>query len=157
MPSPLRLLRVLLFPLFLVSAAASLLAAEPAALSDLDAAKALAAREHKQLVVEFSGRTWCPPCKALLAEVLPSAEFGAFVRDRVYVHLDYPVLRERTPEKLAANPALAKLVAQKDAHAVPGFPTVLLLDADGKEIGRVVGYGAGQGADAYLKQLTGGK
>lgn len=146
------------FPLVLfVSLAGLLRAGEPAALSDLDAAKALAAKEHKQLVVEFSGRTWCPPCKALLAEVLPSAEFAAFVKDRVYVHLDYPARKDRTPEKVAADPALANLIERAKAHKIEGFPTVVLLATDGTELGRVVGYENGLGAVKYLAELSGAK
>lgn len=146
------------FFVFLFALAFSALrAAEPAVLTDLAAAKALAAKERKQLVIEFSGRTWCPPCKALLAEVLPTPEFAAFARDRVVVHLDYPKRSERTPEKIAADPALAKLIALKDAYKIEGFPTVLLLAPDGAELGRVLGYEDGAGPVKFLAELTGAK
>lgn len=141
----------------LFTLAAVLRAAEPVALTDLAAAQAVAAREHKQLILEFSGRTWCPPCKQLRAEVLSSDGFGAFAKDRVYVHLDYPKKSERTPEKIAADPALAKLMALKDAYKISGFPTVVLFDAAGKEIGRVEGYEPGLGPTHYLATLTGAK
>jgi len=145
-----------LFLLGLLTASGALRAGEPAFLSDLAAAKTLAAKEHRQLVIEFSGRTWCPPCKALRAEVIPSPEFAAFAQTRVLVHLDYPRKSERTPEKIAADPALARLMAAKDAFKIEGFPTVVLLDAQGRELGRVLGYEPGQGAAEYLKQLTSG-
>lgn len=125
--------------------------------SDLEAAKARAAKEGKQLVIEFSGRTWCPPCKALLAEVLPSDEFAAFAADRVVVHLDYPRKSERTPEKIAASPELQKLKAYADAYKIEGFPTVVLLAPDGTEVGRVLGYEPGMGAAGFLAELTGKK
>lgn len=125
--------------------------------SDLEAAKARATKEGKQLVIEFSGRTWCPPCKALLAEVLPSEEFAKFAADRVVVHLDYPRKSERTPEKIAASPELQKLKGYADAYKIEGFPTVVLLDASGNEIGRVLGYEPGMGAAKFLEELTGKK
>lgn len=125
--------------------------------SDLEAAKALAAKEGKQLVIEFSGRTWCPPCKALLAEVLPSDEFAKFASERVVVHLDYPRKSERTPEMIAASPALQKLMALRDEYKIEGFPTVILLDPNGKELGRMLGYEPGMGATAFLAELTGAK
>lgn len=125
--------------------------------SDLEAAKALAAKEGKQLVIEFSGRTWCPPCKALLAEVLPSDEFAKFAAERVVVHLDYPRKADRTPEKIAASPELQKLKAYADEFKIEGFPTVVLLDASGKEVGRVLGYEPGMGATKFLEELTGKK
>jgi len=147
------ILRFLLLGAFLASAPA-LRAAEPVFLTDLDAAKTLAAKEKKPLVIEFSGRAWCPACKALRAEVIPSAEFAAFAQTRVLVHLDYPRKSERTPEKIAADPSLARRMALKEAFQIEGFPTVVLLDAQGRELGRVLGYDPGQGAAAFLAELT---
>lgn len=122
-------------------------------LTDLDAGKAQAAAEGKQLVVEFTGSTWCPPCKALHAEVLTTAEFAAWAKDKVLVKLDYPRASDRTPAKVAADPALAKLMRLKEEFAVPGFPTMFVYDAQGKEVAKVVGYGRGDGPAKYLAQL----
>jgi thioredoxin-related protein len=141
----------------LLTAGLAMRAAEGPVLHDLAAGKALAAKEGKQLVIEFSGRTWCPPCKLLVKEVLPSEAFAAFAADRVIVHLDYPRRSERTPEKIAADPALAKLMAHRDEYKIEGFPTVVLLDAGGKELGRVLGYESGMGAAMFIAELTGGK
>ena len=114
------LVRTFLAALAAITSVAAV-AAEVSVLSDLDAAKALAAKEGKQIVIEFSGRTWCPPCKALVKEVIPSAEFAAFAATRVVVHLDYPRRSERTPEMIAANPQLAKLMAWAEAYKIrPG-------------------------------------
>ncbi len=124
-------------------------------MTDLDAGKAKAAAEGKQLVVEFTGSTWCPPCKALHAEVLTSAEFAAYAADKVLVKIDYPRARDRTPEKVAADPALAKLIALKDQYAVTGFPTMFVYDTKGAEVAKVVGYRKGDGPAAYLKELAG--
>jgi thiol-disulfide isomerase/thioredoxin len=123
-------------------------------LTDLDAGKAQAAAEGKQLVVEFTGSTWCPPCKALHAEVLTTGDFAAWAKDKVLVKLDYPRASERTPEKVAANPALAQLMRLKEAYAVTGFPTMFVYDAKGKELAKVVGYGRGDGPQKYLAQLA---
>lgn len=122
-------------------------------LTDLDAGKARAAAEGKQLVVEFTGSTWCPPCKSLHAEVLTTAEFAAWAKDRILVKLDYPRASERTPEKVAANPELAKLMRLKDAHGVTGYPTMFVYDAQGNRLAKVVGYGRGYGPQKYLAQL----
>lgn len=143
--------------LFVFAACVSLLSLPLSAadgwLTDLDAGKAKAAAENKLLVLEFTGSTWCPPCKALDAEVLTSAEFAAWAKDKVLVKLDYPKSSERTPEKIAADPALAKLMRLKDEYAIPGFPTLFVFDAQGKELGKMVGYGKGSGPAAYLAKL----
>lgn len=123
--------------------------------SDLEAALARAAREDKQVVLEFSGRAWCPPCKALAGEVLTSEPFAAFAAERLVITLDFPRKSERTPEKIAADPELARLIELWKAYQVEGLPTVVLLDPHGREIGRVLGYDAGTGPDAFIAELTG--
>ena len=125
-------------------------------LSNLEAAKAKAAAEHKPLVIEFTGSTWCPPCKDLHARILTSAEFAKFSENVVLVALDYPPMSGRTPEKIAANPKLARLMEIKQQYEVPGFPTVIYIDADGKQRAKLVG-SSPESPKAYLKRLTGGK
>jgi len=112
----------------------------------------LAAKEKKELLLEFTGSTWCGPCIALHKEVLTGKEFAAFSRDFVLVALDYPTFAERAPEKVAANPALARLMAIKEKYGVPGFPTMIRFDAEGREVARTVGYD-GSGAK-YLALLA---
>lgn len=137
------LLAILVLPLF----------AYEGWLTDLAAGRTQAAAEGKALVVEFTGSTWCPPCKALHAEVLTTPEFAAWARDKVLVKLDYPRASERTLEKVAADPALATLMRLKEEFDVPGFPTMFVFDAQGKELAKVVGYGRGDGPEKYLAQL----
>ncbi len=54
--------------------------------------------------------------------------------------LDYPPLSERVPEKVKANPELARLMAIKAEYEVPGFPTVFYYDASGKQRAKLTGY-----------------
>lgn len=139
--------------LILLLTALPALAAYEGWMTDLEAARARAAAENKRLVVEFTGSTWCPPCKALHAEVLTTAEFRNWSRDKVLVVLDFPRAGERTPEKIAANPDLAKLMQLKNDFDVSGFPTLFVLDPSGRVIAEQVGYRRGQGPAEYLKQL----
>ena len=124
--------------------------------TDLDAGRKQAAKAHKALVVFFTGSAWCPPCKVLHAELLPSKAFADFAQDKVLVMLDYPPLSGRTDEKVKADPALGKLMKLKEEHKVPGFPTMLLVGPDGKERGRKSGFGKGQDPAAYLADLQKG-
>jgi thioredoxin-related protein len=133
---------------------AFLIGANPVWMNDLEAAKAKAAREQKPLLIEFTGSKWCPPCQTLHAKVLTTPEFAAFSQNLVLVSLDYPPFNERTPEKVRANSALARLMAIKEKYDVPGFPTMLLYSADGKQIAKIVGYGGERPKD-YLAKLNG--
>ena len=122
--------------------------------NDLGVAKARAAREGKNLLVDFTGSTWCGPCRSLKKEVFSSSKFAAFTGNVVLVALDYPPQNERQPEHIAADPGLAALMVLKNDYAVASFPTVILFTPDHQEIARVVGYG-GQSPSAYLARLTG--
>lgn len=128
-------------------------AAEPVWHTDLDAARQAAKQARKPLLVYFTGSAWCPPCKLLHAEVMTSPAFEAYAAGRILVKLDYPPLSEREASKVRANPALGKLMEIKSSYNIAGFPTAVLLDADGKEIGRRQGYGKGEGASSYLASL----
>ena len=123
----------------------SLHAAEPVWLTDLDTAKEQAAREHKQILLYFTGSTWCPPCIALHHEVLATPEFTEYAKNFVL---------DRTPEKITANPALKKLMELKERYGVAGYPTLLVLTSTGEDKGRVFGYEQGMGSQKFLAPLT---
>lgn len=147
-------LRAIVIGLALVSTTFAAETANVVWMSDLEAAKAKAASEHKPLVLEFTGSTWCPPCKLLHARVLTSTEFAKFSEKVVLVALDYPTYGERAPEKVKANPELARLMAIKDKYGVTGFPTMFYFDAEGQQVSKIVGYGR-ESPTAYLARLTG--
>ena len=143
-------LRTLLPALLL---AAPLVAAEPVLHTDLAQAKALAAREHKNLLLDFTGSQWCPYCVLLQREVLATPEFARFAEGCVLVKLDFPPSSGRSPEKIKADPALSRLRELKATYRVTGFPTVVLLGPDGTERARAQGYAKGMGPAAYLAKL----
>ena len=115
---------------------------------DFEAAKKQAAAENKLLLVDFSGSDWCGWCKKLDREVFAKPEFleGA-KKDFVLVMVDSPSDKSLLSEKAAAqNP---KLVEKYDVH---GFPTVLIMDADGTVLENT-GYRDG-GPEKYLEHLA---
>jgi len=115
---------------------------------DFDAAKAKAAKEGKLLLVDFSGSDWCGWCKKLDKEVFAEKEFVENAsKDFVLVMIDSPsdtsILSEKAKEQ---NPKLVK------EYKVRGFPTVLIMDAEGKQL-RKTGYRKG-GPKPYLEELA---
>jgi thiol-disulfide isomerase/thioredoxin len=109
--------------------AALLLAAHVAAASPGPAtfaeAKALAAETGKPLLVDFFA-TWCGPCKAFDKAVHEDAEIQAAVGQVVLFKID--------AEK-GEGIDLAK------THHVDGYPTYVLMNADGQTLDRWSGYG----------------
>jgi len=117
--------------------------------TDLDEAKAVAAKENKPLLVDFTGSDWCGYCIKLHAEVFDKPEFAEFAKGYVLVELDFPNKKPQPPEEKAKNKAT------QAKFGVSGFPTVLLLDAkNGEAYGRQSGYGPGSGPKAYIEKLS---
>ncbi len=110
-------------------------------------AKAQAAAEKKDILIDFTGSDWCGWCKRLKKEVFTQNEFKSEApKNFVLLELDYPRNVPQTPEVKAQN---AKL---KSTFGISGFPTIVLVDAEGRPYAKT-GYQEG-GAENYLKHLT---
>ena len=114
---------------------------------DYDAALAQAKAEKKLIVADFSGSDWCFWCQRLDKEVFSQEAFVSVATNKyVLLMIDNPSDRSRLSEKARSqNAALAK------KYRIQGFPTVLLLDGDGK-IQAETGF-VGGGPENYLKHL----
>lgn len=141
-------MKQLLLLLTATFASFTLAAAEGEWLTDLAKAQAKAKAEKKLVLLDFTGSDWCPPCKNLHNTVLVSPEFTKFAKaSLVLVEVDFPRTKKQSPELKAAN---AKLEEQ---FKIEGYPTVVVLDAGGKELFREVGYG-GTPAKDYVAKLA---
>lgn len=129
-------------------AASALLAAEGEWLTDFAKAQEKAKAEKKLLFLDFTGSDWCPPCKSLHNTVLTSAEFVKFAKENlVLVEVDFPRSKPQSAELKAANRKLS------DKFKIEGYPTVIVLDANGKEVFKEVGFG-GTPAKDYVAKLA---
>jgi len=116
--------------------------------ADYDAALKQAATENKYVLVDFSGSDWCGWCIKLEKEVFSQPEFNAYAKENlILVLLDFPKSKPQTPEQKAKNQALA------EKYGIEGFPTVLILNPQGKVIKRT-GYQPG-GPTAYVEMIKG--
>ncbi len=126
-----------------VGSSSALLAAEENA-DSLPQILKTAEASKKPVVLEFTGSDWCPPCKMMQKQVFSTPDFQKFAAsDIVFVKLDFPRQRDQDAAVKARNRELA------EKFNVEGFPTVIVLDAAGKELSRKVGFGAG-GPEAFI-------
>ncbi len=76
-----------------------------------------------------------------------TSEFQEYAKKHfVLVEADFPHAKPKSEASKKANKEL------KDEHGVGGFPTLVILDSDGKKLGQVVGYGGG-GPKAVIAKL----
>ena len=116
--------------------------------TDYEAAVAQATAEGKPLLLEFTGSDWCPPCKALDANVFSTEKFKTEApKSYVLVKLDFPNSKPQSDELKQQNRELA------EKYDISGYPTVMLTTVDGRPYYSQSGYG-GQDADAFLAGLA---
>lgn len=118
-------------------------------IADYDEAVKIAKAEKKDLFVDFTGSDWCGWCKKLDAEVFSKDPFkNEIVKDFVLVSLDFP----RSEEAKAKVPNPKRNKELQDLHGVQGFPTILLITADGLVFGQT-GYQKG-GPEKYMEHIN---
>ena len=97
---------------------------------NMDEAKAIAHKEHRHILLNFSGSDWCGPCIMLRRQILDDTVFLQMAdTSLVLVNADFPRKKkdQLSPQQQSINNALA------DQYNAEGqFPRTLLLNADGK-------------------------
>jgi protein disulfide-isomerase len=116
-------------------------------LTDIQTAQDQAKAQGKLIFVDFEGSDWCTGCIEMHREIFPTKKFAAYAdTNLVLMEVDFPENKDLPPELKKKNDAMEK------KYNVEGVPTMLLLKADGTEIGRL-GYEPGESLDELLAQL----
>ncbi|HEY1489659.1 MAG TPA: thioredoxin family protein [Verrucomicrobiae bacterium] len=117
--------------------------------TDLPKALAQAKADKKIVLMDFTGSDWCGWCMKFDKEALSTDKFAGYAKSHLeLVVVDFPNKKPQSDALKAANKALG------EKYGVDGYPTFIVLNADGKEIGRQVGYSPG-GPDAFIAKLEG--
>ena len=106
------------------------------------------AADHKRpMLLDFTGSDWCGWCIKLDTEVFSTEEFRKYATEKlVLVKIDFPKKKKLSPEQKRQNASLAS------KFGVEGFPTLIILSYNGKQLGRM-GYRPG-GPGPFLQQLN---
>lgn len=116
--------------------------------ADYDEAVKIAKAEKKDLFVDFTGSDWCGWCKKLDKEVFVHDAFkNEITKNFVLVSLDFP----RSEEAKAKVPNPNRNKELQELHGVQGFPTILLITAEGEVFGQT-GYQQG-GPEKYMEHI----
>ncbi|WDE97813.1 thioredoxin family protein [Lentisphaera profundi] len=114
--------------------------------TDYEKALKTAKAEKKHLLLNFTGSDWCGWCIKLDKEVFDTSKFKKYAKkELILVKLDFPRKGKQSKEEKAQNQKLAK------EFGVRGYPTILILDPDGKLIQKT-GYQKG-GEKNYIQHI----
>jgi thioredoxin-related protein len=120
-------------------------------LTDFYAAQQQAQKDHKFILISFSGSDWCGPCIKMKEEVYGSTEFESIADKKlVLVRADFPRAKKNQlpKEQVKLNEVLA------DTYNPSGkFPFTVLTDEKGTVLKTWDGYAFGS-QDAFIKELT---
>ncbi len=118
--------------------------------TNFETAKTMAKEDEKNIILVFQGSDWCAPCIKLDREVWSTAVFQTYAKEHyVMLQADFPRKKQNalSKEQELANGILAEKYNRKGI-----FPLVVLLDANGKELGQT-SYKKLPPAD-YIKELN---
>jgi serine/threonine-protein kinase len=114
---------------------------------DLEAAKAQAVREKKDLFVYFTGSDWCGWCLLVRKDVFGKDAFIDYVpRHFVLVELDFPQHKARPKNYLQNRDLLER-------WGLKGFPSLILADAQGRPYANLRDGKVRDDAAAYVQRM----
>lgn len=119
--------------------AAGVYGGEMPVMDSLEGALPVAKREGRTIILNFTGKEWCPACIHLRTKIFASEEFKNQAGDRyVEVEVVFPrqpgAVKALGEEKLHDNERMLN-----EYHITSGFPTMVLHDGDGLPFAVVVG------------------
>ena len=131
----------------LVALSSASMAAESGWLTNYEAAKKQAKEENKPILINFTGTDWCGWCIKIEKEIFSKDEFKAYAKEKlILMEVDFPEKKKQSDEVKAQNKVLDK------EFKIEGYPTIFLIDAEGKKLSEDIGYREG-GAQAYVDHL----
>ena len=113
-----------------------------------ETAKTLAKAQNKPIFINLTGSDWCTWCIKIEKEIFSSKEFKDFAAENlILMEADFPRKKEQPADIKKQNAELKK------EYLNGGYPTVYLLDTEGKKLSEDLGELPG-GTPAYLKKIT---
>lgn len=109
----------------------------------------VAKKDHKHLLLFFTGSDWCGWCKKIQSEVFSDADFIRMAGDKfVFVEVDFP-MNKMLPLNIADQNAQLK-----HKYGITGYPTLVVIRPDETFVAET-GYrpGGGRANAEYLLSL----
>ena len=115
--------------------------------TDYKKAQEEAKASHKLLLLDFTGSDWCGFCIQLDKAILKQPQFKDYAsKNLVLMEVDFPRRKAQSTETQKQNMELAR------RYQIEGFPTLVVLNGEGKTVWRYDGLYQG-GIAAFLAEL----
>ena len=115
-------------------------------LTDLSEVQAKAKEEGKPILMDFTGSDWCGWCIKLKKEVFSKPAFIDYANEHlILMTIDFPNRIQQEKSLKDQNNTLL------DTYGVKSFPTIILVDVEGKVLGKT-GYRRG-GPESFVEHL----
>ncbi len=103
-------------------------------IDNFEKAKEIASKEKKPILIFFTGSDWCSLCKMLDEDFFASEKFKNIAKNNLVLYkADFPRRTDIvTLEQKEVNEILDKKYSKTRGKRV--FPTIVMVDANGKEI-----------------------
>lgn len=113
--------------------------------TDFDQALAMSQKEKKPVFAFFTGSDWCGWCIKLDKEILSKKEMIQYLNKKfILFKADFPRKNQPPRNVMAKNQALMQ------KYGVEGFPTIIITDSKGVELGKT---GYMRGGPAAMKKV----
>jgi thioredoxin-related protein len=118
--------------------------------NNMEEARQLARKEHKYILLNFSGSDWCGPCIRLHKEIFGAPAFQQFAEAKlVLVNADFPRLKRN---QLPASQQIINDAIAEQYNSKGSFPLTLLLTENGNMVKEWDGFPKGT-ADEFVGQI----
>lgn len=105
-------------------------------LLDIDEALTISRKEHKPVLVFFTGSDWCAPCKMLKEDFFNSTKFEEKSENFVLLLVDIP----RKVDVISKEQKEKNLKLVNKYNKTGGYPKLVALDSSGHVVGELGGY-----------------
>jgi thiol:disulfide interchange protein len=93
---------------------------------------ALAKKEHKPVLIDFTGSDWCMPCMIMKKRVFDTDAFKKYaVGHLVLLEVDFPQGKQMPPQQFQQNQELGEKYGAIDSVGTLRVPTVTLINDKG--------------------------
>lgn len=118
-------------------------------LTDYDVAVKKSKKQHKNILIYFTGSDWCGPCKTLKSDFFNNEKFNESLQNYILLKLDFP----RNQDLISKKEKISNRKLLEKYNKAKSFPKVVVVTSRGKVKGVESGYSMLRDPSSYNNLL----